>query len=287
LSHPTYSKESLTVYYKETNPYIVNSPTGPTGKSVSILNNYAISNNINLTYKSTSSMNDLLFNVKSNNNSVGLGAVSINNERLNLVNFTLPYNITDTVLAYYPTLTYKSVFKSFCNVIIAFFPLLIAMILVSGILAFVGIPFFRAFWLALVTSTTVGYGDEVPKTIPQKIIIGFWMLISTYFLSLFTAVLTTSLNHDYSYEPVNTGVISSTEGHRMCVAQRYDCIQYDTLDKLIKSLRTHQVDSIITDREIIEQYGMNLEYEVLGNSMHSIIVNKSYDEHKLNNYINY
>lgn len=44
----------------------------------------------------------------------------------------------------------------------------------------------------------------------------------------------------------------------------------------------------IHDKEVFEQYGLHLQYQILTNSMHSIIINKDYDEpHKINEYIKF
>jgi len=282
--------KSLTVFFKETLPYLDTHNDMPTGEAVNVITRYAIDNDIQLTYKRVDSVSELINKVEHTENSVGIGAISINSERLKQVNFSLPYYITNTVLAYNSTLTYASVFASFCKVLIAFAPFLVAMIIVSGILAYFGIPFFRALWLSLVTSTTVGYGDEVPKTVSQKIIIGFWMLVSTYFLSLFTAVLAASLtNVNSNYNPKDVGVVQHTEGHRICVAKRYRCTIYDNLDMMIDDVRNGSdlIDSAIHDKEVFEQYGFSVQYQTLANSMHSIIINKGYDEHKINQYIKF
>jgi len=48
-------------------------------------------------------------------------------------------------------------------------------------------------WLALVTMTTVGYGDRVPVTSAGRVIAGVWMLISMLTVSSLTAFLATAL----------------------------------------------------------------------------------------------
>jgi hypothetical protein len=49
-----------------------------------------------------------------------------------------------------------------------------------------------AFWFAIVTALTVGYGDKVPSTLASKFMAMIWMLMGAYLLSLFTASLTSS-----------------------------------------------------------------------------------------------
>jgi len=48
-------------------------------------------------------------------------------------------------------------------------------------------------WAALVTLTTVGYGDVVPRSVAGKFVAGAWMLISVVVASSFTAFIATAL----------------------------------------------------------------------------------------------
>ena len=48
-------------------------------------------------------------------------------------------------------------------------------------------------WWAMVTMTTVGYGDKAPKTIGGRIVALIWMIFSIVFIASFTANITASL----------------------------------------------------------------------------------------------
>jgi hypothetical protein len=55
---------------------------------------------------------------------------------------------------------------------------------------------FDAFWLAIVTAATVGYGDKCVKTYVGKVLTMVWMFIGMFFVGVFAAALTTSLLED-------------------------------------------------------------------------------------------
>ena len=48
-------------------------------------------------------------------------------------------------------------------------------------------------WWAMVTMTTVGYGDKSPKTMGGRMVALIWMIFSIIFIASFTANITTSL----------------------------------------------------------------------------------------------
>lgn len=53
--------------------------------------------------------------------------------------------------------------------------------------------FGAALWWAVVTLTTVGYGDKVPRTPSGRFVAGVWMLVSLVLTSVFTATIVSSL----------------------------------------------------------------------------------------------
>jgi ABC-type amino acid transport substrate-binding protein len=54
----------------------------------------------------------------------------------------------------------------------------------------------QGIWWAMVTMTTVGYGDKAPKTIGGRTVAVAWMFFSVILIASYTAVITTSLTVD-------------------------------------------------------------------------------------------
>lgn len=52
---------------------------------------------------------------------------------------------------------------------------------------------FSGFWWAMVTMTTVGYGDVAPRTVPGRLVGMVWMLAALMVVSFFTASITSAL----------------------------------------------------------------------------------------------
>lgn len=52
---------------------------------------------------------------------------------------------------------------------------------------------FAGFWWAMVTMTTVGYGDVTPRTVPGRLLGMVWMLTALIVISFFTASITSAL----------------------------------------------------------------------------------------------
>ena len=95
-------------------------------------------------------------------------------------------------------------------------------------------------WLALVTVTTVGYGDIYPVTVEGKVIASFLMIIGIMILGLFISTLGNSFVESWidKKESKNTKTRSSTEKRETkCERQFFPPVEEDT-----KSLVKNRID---------------------------------------------
>ena len=64
-------------------------------------------------------------------------------------------------------------------------------------------------WWAVQTSTTVGYGDNVPTTVAGRLVAAFVMLVGIGFLTVITAAITSTFVSRSRLEPASTDAETS------------------------------------------------------------------------------
>ncbi|MEC4806135.1 MAG: transporter substrate-binding domain-containing protein [Jaaginema sp. PMC 1079.18] len=121
-------------------------------------------------------------------------------------------------------------------------------------------------WFALVTLTTVGYGDRAPSTSAGRFVAGIWMLISMLAVSSLTAGLASaltlalsgatadSINNPDDLRDTKIAVISGTTG--VTWAQEYQAKpqEYPNLQEAVTAITEDQVRGLIFDRPALQYY---------------------------------
>jgi len=114
-----------------------------------------------------------------------------------------------------------------------------------------------AYWWAVVTMTTVGYGDKCPKKIIGRVIASVWMIIGIIWFAAFTATLTSSLTVNQighgeikglrDLNSKRVAVIKGTTSEDFMQYHDVTVMLAESFDDLVTSLKNETVDAVVYD----------------------------------------
>jgi polar amino acid transport system substrate-binding protein len=220
-----------------------------------------------------------------------VGPFSITSERLETVNFTRPFftsNVSVLLPEEVPTL-WKRLRPFFTTAALSSVGgVIVCLFIVGNAMWFAerkhnseqfsehyvpGIG--HGMWFALVTLTTVGYGDRTPATPVGRFIASIWMMISLIAVSsligglasAFTLALS-EIPSDQIAEPDDLqgsrmAVVSGTTGEFWATEYQARLLRQPTLEDAIALLSDGKVDGVVFDRPALEYYlAQNPEVEL-------------------------
>jgi len=121
-------------------------------------------------------------------------------------------------------------------------------------------------WFALVTLTTVGYGDQTPKTSYGRLISGIWMLISLIAVSSLIGGLASAFTLALSELPADSltqpedmrgkrmAVVTGTTGETWAAEYQAKLVQCSSLEEAISLVVEGKTDGAIFGRPTLEYY---------------------------------
>lgn len=119
---------------------------------------------------------------------------------------------------------------------------------------------FSGFWWAMVTMTTVGYGDVAPRSIPGRILGLVWMLTALVVVSFFTASITAALtvgqlsNRIQNADDLARVRVGSVTGSTSDAWLERGHISYsgsNDLDEALQLLVNNQIDAVVFDAPLL------------------------------------
>ena len=127
---------------------------------------------------------------------------------------------------------------------------------------------FSGFWWAMVTMTTVGYGDTAPKTVPGRLVGLVWMLAALIIVSFFTASITSALTVGQLSQRITsaddlgsmrvTSLADSTSASWLTGRSiRYEKAQ--DLDAALADLAAGKTDAVVYDAPLL-RYDIHQHY---------------------------
>ncbi|NEO28106.1 MAG: transporter substrate-binding domain-containing protein [Kamptonema sp. SIO4C4] len=211
-----------------------------------------------------------------------IGPFSISSERLEEVNFTQPFFVSSVgvLLPRNPPTLWSRVKPFFTNAALSSVAALLVCLFLVGngmwlaerkenpeqfsreYLPGIG----NGMWFALVTLTTVGYGDRAPATPLGRVIAGIWMLISLITVSsligglasAFTLALseipTAQITRPADLRGTRMAVVRGSTGEIWATEYQVRVLKYAQLEDAIARVLAGQADGVIFDRPVLEYY---------------------------------
>lgn len=275
-SSPAPISKTLTVGVKVAPPFVIADGDGYKGLAIDLWQDAAKDHGWTFTYRAYD-LEGLLDAVRQGKVDVGLGAITATAERERAMDFAHPITSSGLGVAVrnqggsgWLAVTQALVSPAFLKVI----GLLILLLLIVGVLVWAaehrsnpdefggtrahGI--FSGFWWAMVTMTTVGYGDTAPRSVPGRVLGLVWMLAALLVVSFFTASITSALTVGKLTSQITSAkdlgkvriasIAGSTSGGWLD-RNHNSYVNADSLDAALVDLDAGKVDAVVYDAPLL------------------------------------
>ncbi len=267
---------TLTVGVKVAPPFVVKNGNHYSGLGIDLWQKVAADHGWKFHYQPYS-LEGLLQAASQGKVDVGIGAITATAAREKQMDFT--HTIISTGLGVATQSQERSGWLSVLSALaspafLSIIGILVVLLLVVGIIAWAlernvnaeqfgethGRGIFSGFWWAMVTMTTVGYGDIAPRSVGGRILAIIWMLTALIITSFFTAAITSAL----TVGKLNAQVHSASDLAHMSVcslpgstsaswldSRHIDYRHADNLAAALKQLKNGTCDAVVYDKPLL------------------------------------
>jgi ABC-type amino acid transport substrate-binding protein len=116
-------------------------------------------------------------------------------------------------------------------------------------------------WWAIVTLTTVGYGDKAPKTLGGRLVALIWMLASVIIIASFTAAITTSFTVGElkgkirglrDLPDVRVGSLSQSQALNFLAKRGIAVLPYENAEDGLQAIADKKIDAFVFNEAVLK-----------------------------------
>jgi len=121
----------------------------------------------------------------------------------------------------------------------------------------------EAFWWAVVTVVTVGYGDKTPKGVAGRVVATVWMFTGVMLISYFTASVTSALTVEKLDNNITTiqdlhnklvGTVRDTTAEEFLGSTKVNMVLFDSIEQAYIALEEGKIKAIVYDAPVLRYY---------------------------------
>ncbi|MEB3887142.1 transporter substrate-binding domain-containing protein [Lyngbya sp. CCY1209] len=274
--------QSLRVGVAGSAPFVIVEDSTIKGISIDIWQDIAQMENLEYQLIEQKTVSESLTNLQNGNLDLAIGSISITADRAEEVAFTQAFYLAEIAILTENTSTslWQKIRPFFTIAVLSSIVVLMILLFIVGNLLWLaerdrnseqfpksyrrGVG--NGMWCALVTLTTVGYGDYTPVTPVGRAIAGIWMIVTMLTASSLTAGLATAFTLSFSdissekftrpEDLQNTAIaaVVDTTGAKWATDYGANLRKTKSLQEAVSLLEEGQVEGVVFDKPALQYY---------------------------------